>query len=814
MTEALAELALRLEKAASPERIVDALQAHQVEAWRAGAGIPAEEYLALGPARELPDEQRLDVVFGEFVLRRERGDAPDLEELVRRFPRHESKLRLLAGLEDDVAAIAERLGPADDAGPPVPKHLRDYEVLAPIGMGGMGTVYEARHARLGRKVALKVLRPGRAEDGTLVARFESEMRAVGKLEHENLVRATDAGEAEGFWFIALELVDGTDAARLVREKGPLAVAEACRAVRLAALGLHHAHEHGLVHRDVKPSNLMVARDGQVKVLDLGLALSLDGVEPDEGGALLGTFDYVSPEQIAAPAAVDRRADVYGLGATLWHLLAGAPPFSGPGFETVQEKLDAHAKAAPGSLRARRPEVPEALAALVGRMLAKSPADRPSSALEVARSLEPFSSPPAPRPRARGRGRMYLAVAAAVLLALVASHAPQPAAGPPIRVGVLHSLTGTMGTSESVSVDATLLAIEEINHAGGVLGRPVEPIVVDGRSDWGAYAAEAETLITEKKVAAIFGCWTSASRKRVKAVVEKHDHLLVYPMQYEGLESSPNIVYTGATPNQQVIPALAWAVKNLGPRIFIVGSDYLWPHATIEVIQDRLPALGATCAGVAYVSLDGDGTRDAIAAIVSARPSVVLELLAGDGKVQFVRALRRAGVRSAETPTLSFSSPQQGLVPADIAGDYSAWNYFSTIDTPRNREFVARYREKFGPQRVPTDPVETSWFGAHLWAQAAEAARSVEPRAVREAVRDRRFEAAEGEVRVDPSNLHTWRPARIARARDDGSYEIVWSSQGAIAPDPFPTTRPVADWERLLQGFYTSWGDRWENPGRR
>ncbi|MDX8390197.1 MAG: transporter substrate-binding protein, partial [Mariprofundaceae bacterium] len=174
--------------------------------------------------------------------------------------------------------------------------------------------------------------------------------------------------------------------------------------------------------------------------------------------------------------------------------------------------------------------------------------------------------------------------------------------PPIKVGILHSLTGTMAISEKPVVNATLLAIEQINAKGGLLGRKIEPIITDGKSDWTIFASEAERLITQEKVNAIFGCWTSASRKMVKPVVEKHNHLLVYPVQYEGLEQSPNIIYTGAAPNQQIIPAISWALKNIGPRIYLVGSDYVFPRVANWLIQKQIPALKGHVVGESYLPL--------------------------------------------------------------------------------------------------------------------------------------------------------------------------------------------------------------------
>jgi serine/threonine-protein kinase len=272
--------------------------------------------------------------------------------------------------------------------------LGQYRLLEKIGQGGMGAVYKARHLRLDRIVALKVLPAERAHAPEDVARFEREMRAVGKLNHPNIVRATDAGEADGVPFLVMELVEGTDLQRLVQQRGPLPLAEACELVRQAAMGLQHAHEHGLVHRDVKPSNLLLSAEGQVKVLDLGLARSHGG--PSAGPALtgpgnaMGTLDYMAPEQAQDARSVDIRADVYSLGCTLYHLLAGQPPFGGAAYPGAAQKLSAHLHTPPASVQTHRPDVPNGLATLVDRLLAKRPGDRPPSPSAVAEALAAFA----------------------------------------------------------------------------------------------------------------------------------------------------------------------------------------------------------------------------------------------------------------------------------------------------------------------------------------------------------------------------------------------------------------------------------------
>jgi len=212
---------------------------------------------------------------------------------------------------------------------------------------------------------------------------------------------------------------------------------------------------------------------------------------------------------------------------------------------------------------------------------------------------------------------------------------------PIKVGVLHSLSGTLAISETSVVDATLLAIEEINDKGGILGRPVEPIVVDGASDWQKFAREAERLITEEKVSVIFGCWTSACRKTIKPVIERNHHLLFYPVQYEGLEASPNIIYTGAAPNQQIIPAVKWASDNLGTRFFLVASDYVFPRSANAIIKDQVSILGGEILGEEYIVLGSSDVEKAIEGIVKTQPDVILNTINGDTNVAFFRELKSA-----------------------------------------------------------------------------------------------------------------------------------------------------------------------------
>jgi hypothetical protein len=347
-----------------------------------------------------------------------------------------------------VAALVEDIGTPDAVpSPPAPGDLGQYELLEELGAGGMGRVYKARHRLMDRVVALKVLR-GRwlGRPGTL-SRFRQEIRALARLDHPHIVRAHDADQAGGLHFLVMEYVEGTDLGRRVREEGPLPVAEACACVRQAAAGLQHAHDHGLVHRDVKPANLIRTADGQVKVLDLGVALFAPDVP--ESDLVVGTADYMAPEQWEATDALDGRADVYGLGCTLYCLLTGRPPFEGPGYETREQKQRAHASEPPPPVRSLRPDIPAGLALVLDRMLAKDPAARYASPGEVADALRPFAAPARTPWRrsllpALGRvgtlGAKLTAIAAlGLLLGLaltVVGGFRQPASPPGLRVATL------------------------------------------------------------------------------------------------------------------------------------------------------------------------------------------------------------------------------------------------------------------------------------------------------------------------------------------------------------------------------------------
>ena len=252
------------------------------------------------------------------------------------------------------------------------------------------------------------------------------------------------------------------------------------------------------------------------------------------------------------------------------------------------------------------------------------------------------------------------------------------------------------------------------------------------------------------------------------------------------------------------------------RVFVVGSDYIFPRLAAEVVRDQVAAIGGELVGEMYVPLGSTAVGPMVAAIVEAKPGVVLNLINGDSNVAFFRALRAAGVTPASVPVISFSiaEPELRAMPrADIAGDYAAWNYFQSVDTPANVDFVRRYQARFGADRVTSDPIEAAYVGVHLWAQAVADAGTADPPAVRRAFRRQTMAAPEGPVAIDPDTQHAWKTVRIGRIRPDGQFDIVWDSGRPVRPVPYPFTRSRSDWHAAIDGLYRGWGRKWAaDPG--
>ena len=378
--------------------------------------------------------------------------------------------------------------------------------------------------------------------------------------------------------------------------------------------------------------------------------------------------------------------------------------------------------------------------------------------------------------------------------------PAPAAetSDTIKVGILHSLSGTMSISETAVKDASVLAIDEINANGGVMGKQLEVVIEDGASDWPTFAEKARKLLQSDDVAVVFGGWTSASRKAMLPVFESNNGLLFYPVQYEGLETSPNIFYTGATTNQQIVPAVEYLLEQGNTEFYLLGSDYVFPRTSNLIINKQLKAAGLEAVGEEYTPLGHTEYSTVIAKIKSADPDVVFNTLNGDSNVAFFKQLKDAGISPEDLTTVSVSVAEEeitGIGADNMMGHLVAWNYFQTTDTPENDEFVAAFKAKYGESRVTDDPIEAGYFGVYLWANAVEKAGSVDVAAVKEAAKGLQFQAPGGLVTVHNENQHVSKTVRIGSVRDDGQIDEVWNSGEPVVPDPYLDTY---DWASGLR----------------
>ncbi len=382
----------------------------------------------------------------------------------------------------------------------------------------------------------------------------------------------------------------------------------------------------------------------------------------------------------------------------------------------------------------------------------------------------------------------------------ASSAPASSAaagGESVKVGILHSLSGTMSISEVTVKNSELMAIKEINAKGGVLGKQIEAVVEDGASDWPTFAEKARKLISEDKVATVFGGWTSSSRKAMLPVFEELNGLLWYPVQYEGLESSPNIFYTGATTNQQIIPSVDFLLEKGKKKVFLLGSDYVFPRTANKIIKAQLAAKGGETVAEEYTPLGHTDYTTIIAKIKEAKPDVVYNTLNGDSNVAFFKQLKDAGISAADLMTISVSVAEEevkGIGPEYLTGHLVAWDYYQTTDTPENKIFVESFKKEYGPDSVTSDPMEAGYVAVYLWAAAAQKAGSFEVDKVKEAAKGIEFNAPEGKVTIDGDNQHIYKTVRIGEIKEDGQIVELWNSGGPVKPDPYLTTY---DWAKGL-----------------
>lgn len=371
----------------------------------------------------------------------------------------------------------------------------------------------------------------------------------------------------------------------------------------------------------------------------------------------------------------------------------------------------------------------------------------------------------------------------------------------VKVGLLHSLTGSMAISEKSVRDAEVLAITQINEAGGVLGKQIEYISEDGASDPSTFATKAEKLVDSEDVAAVFGCWTSSSRKAVKSIFEDYGALLWYPVQYEGMEASSNIVYTGAAPNQQIVPAIEYLIDQGYEDFFLLGSDYVFPRTANMIIEAQLAAYDDIhIVGEEYADMEQNDFAAIIAKIEEADPDVIINTLNGTGNVSFFKQMSEKNYTAEDYMTMSFSIAEEEVatIGAEILQDHLvSWNYYQTTDTPENEAFVEAYKDMFGANRVTSDPAEAAYNAVYLWKAAVEMAGSFAVEDVLDAIATGAvsFDAPEGTVIIDGQNQHLAKPVRIGEVREDGLIYEVFATGEAVAPDPYLTTY---DWAEIIR----------------
>ncbi|WP_425093618.1 urea ABC transporter substrate-binding protein [Tropicimonas sp. S265A] len=363
----------------------------------------------------------------------------------------------------------------------------------------------------------------------------------------------------------------------------------------------------------------------------------------------------------------------------------------------------------------------------------------------------------------------------------------------VTIGILHSITGTMAISETGSVQAEKLAIEQINAQGGILGRKIEYIQEDGASDWPTFAEKARKLLVNDKVASVMGCWTSASRKAVLPVFEQHNGFLYYPTFYEGLEQSPNVIYTGQEATQQIIAGLDWVTQTKGAKTFyLLGSDYIWPRTSNKIARAHIEKFmeGTSVVGEEYYPLGHTQFNSVINKIRLRKPDVIYAIVVGGSNVAFYKQLKAAGIDpTEESPivlTISVTEDEiRGIGGENVEGAYACMKYFQSLENENNLDFVAAFKEMWGEDMVIGDVTQAAYLGPWLWKAAVEKAGSFDVDKVREASPGIEMTTApEGYVKVH-ENHHLWSKTRVGRAQADGQYEVVFETADLVEPDPFP-----------------------------
>jgi urea transport system substrate-binding protein len=414
-----------------------------------------------------------------------------------------------------------------------------------------------------------------------------------------------------------------------------------------------------------------------------------------------------------------------------------------------------------------------------------------------------------------RRHMLAATAALALGVLTASAQAEDT----IKVGILHSLSGTMAISETTLKDTMLFLIDEQNKKGGLLGKKLEAVVVDPASNWPLFAEKARELISQDKVAAVFGCWTSVSRKSVLPVFKELNSILFYPVQYEGEESERNVFYTGAAPNQQAIPAVDYLMSEEGgavKRWVLEGTDYVYPRTTNKILEAYLLAKGVAPEDIMinYTPFGFSDWQTEVAAIKTfgsaGKKTAVVSTINGDANVPFYKELGNAGIKATDIPVVAFSVGEEelaGLDTAPLLGHLAAWNYFESIDTPENKAFIDGWHKFIGnDKRTTNDPMEAHYIGFNAWVKAVEKAGTTDADAVIAALPGIEVPNLTGGTTTVLPNHHITKPVYIGEVRDDGQFDVVWKSEGLVPGDAWSDFLPGskdldADWVQLKCGNY-------------
>lgn len=357
----------------------------------------------------------------------------------------------------------------------------------------------------------------------------------------------------------------------------------------------------------------------------------------------------------------------------------------------------------------------------------------------------------------------------------------------VKLGLLHSLSGTIAIAEASLVDAEKMAIDEINASGGVLGRKIEPVIEDGASDWPTFAEKTKKLLQRDKVAAIIGCYTSASRKAVLPTLNQMHGLLYYPTYYEGQEEDKQVIYTSQEATQSVISAIEWMAKQKGKTFFLVGSDYIYPRTCNKIAKPTIVRTGGKVVGEEYAPLGHTEFSSIINKIKAAKPDWIYSTVVGGSNVAFYKQLKAAGLDGAKQNLLSTVVSENeidGIGKENAVGYYACMGYFQTLKNPQNERFVKALKAKYGQDRVVGDPMECAYNAVYLWKLAAEKAKSFDVAKVIKASSGLEFDAPEGKIRIHATNHHVAKKVRVGRARSDGQFDIVFES-GVIEPNPFP-----------------------------